>query len=549
MGKRQRDCTGCGAPVGIIGREFCCRCTARLKDTAARGICPECGKARVLQADTGRCITCSRTCRDCGHPVRSPHADLCGLCRRKADHEALKQDCPRCRRPGFLREDTGWCGHCSRPRQSKQPPRQCAECGQTRRHAGLGLCSACWQKHPDRPFIAAQNLTARLASPPSWLMNFAGHLADRHCVGRACTLLSTLGRLLADEHSNHPQALLERSRRPGRSMGPLARGLEEFFTHHGLALPTDHSERLATGRRQRRIDAVPQPLQAQVHAFASSMLRARQRALTAGTLPRTDTTIEAALAILRDLALFLAGPRGKAEWSLVDVHDIEAFLATAPKARERRLVVLRQFFRLARSHRIVLVDPTRQITSRRPSGFTGATVTLEQQRTLFRRWTSEPDVHPHEALLGLLALLHAASSREVRLLRLADLDHAARTVRLGKRPHPVPLDPVSWSALQRCLAHRDAQGTSNPHVMVTRVTKTGQQPASTAYLSHVLDPCGVPPRTLRCTRLADLVNTLDPKLVAATFGMAPEGVMIYLADHIDPGRLPEQGTPRQLENS
>ena len=26
MGKKQRDCAGCGAPVGIIGREHCCRC-------------------------------------------------------------------------------------------------------------------------------------------------------------------------------------------------------------------------------------------------------------------------------------------------------------------------------------------------------------------------------------------------------------------------------------------------------------------------------------------------------------------------------------------
>jgi hypothetical protein len=42
---------------------------------------------------------------------------------------------------------------------------------------------------------------------------------------------------------------------------------------------------------------------------------------------------------------------------------------------------------------------------------------------------------------------------------------------------------------------------------------------------------------LRCTRLADLVNTMDPKLVAAAFGMNPEGVMIYLADRVDDSRL------------
>jgi hypothetical protein len=44
---------------------------------------------------------------------------------------------------------------------------------------------------------------------------------------------------------------------------------------------------------------------------------------------------------------------------------------------------------------------------------------------------------------------------------------------------------------------------------------------------------------LRCTRLIGLVNTMDPKLVAA-FGMNTEGVLIYLADHVDHARLPER---------
>jgi len=34
---------------------------------------------------------------------------------------------------------------------------------------------------------------------------------------------------------------------------------------------------------------------------------------------------------------------------------------------------------------------------------------------------------------------------------------------------------------------------------------------------------------------------MDPKLVAAAFGMKPEGVLIYLANHVDDGRLPPTG--------
>jgi hypothetical protein len=55
---------------------------------------------------------------------------------------------------------------------------------------------------------------------------------------------------------------------------------------------------------------------------------------------------------------------------------------------------------------------------------------------------------------------------------------------------------------------------------------------------HVLDDCGFPPRMIRGTRMIELVNTLDPKLVSAAFGMDPQATLIYLADHVDAGRLP-----------
>jgi site-specific recombinase XerD len=434
----------------------------------------------------------------------------------------------------------GWCGICIKPRPVKDPPRVCNNCGQLRRHTGLGLCNACYQRHPDRPFIAGENLANRLDDPPVWLSEFVADLAASHCVGSSCQMIGVLGRILGDEHPNHPQAVLERARQPGRSMGSLARALEQFFTQRGLALPTDQAQQLAAGRRRRRVDAVPAPLRPAVADFSASMLHARERARRAGTRPRADGTIESALATVRDFADYLVTVRSKDDWSLVDVHDVEAFLAGHPRMRGRHLSVLRQFFKFARNNRNVLVDPTRGIPANRDRAFSGQTLTIDEQRVLFRRWTTGPDgdVHPHEALFGLFALLHGAASRELRGLRVADIDANNQTVRLGQRPHPVPLDPASWKVLQRCLTHRRQLRTDNPHLVVTRGTKALQGAASTAYCSHVLDPAGVAPHRLRVTRLADLVNTMDPKLVAAAFGMNPEGVLIYLADQVDTIRLP-----------
>ena len=80
-------------------------------------------------------------------------------------------------------------------------------------------------------------------------------------------------------------------------MGSLARALEAFFTERGLAIVTDQSDRLAAGRRQNRIDATRR-MRLGVSEFAGSMVNARERARRAGTRPRTDRTIETALAVV-----------------------------------------------------------------------------------------------------------------------------------------------------------------------------------------------------------------------------------------------------------
>jgi integrase len=304
-----------------------------------------------------------------------------------------------------------------------------------------------------------------------------------------------------------------------------------------LAFGLDQETRLANGRRQRRVDAVPTSLRPAVQAFAEHLVGSRERARRAGTRPRTDVTLEQTLSIVRDLARFIVSERAKQEWSIVEVGDIEAFLGQRPANRQRRLQASRQFFRWAQQNKAVLVDPTRDLPGIPRRGFSGQTLSLVEQRRLFRRWRSEPGVHPHEGLVGILALLHALSSVELRGLRVTDFDEVGCTLVVGQRPLPVPLDPVSVSMLERCLCHRASLGTSNPHVIVTTQTKTRSTAASTAYLGHVLDPAGVVPKRLRATRIVDLVMALDPKVASEALGMKAEGLVDYLADGVDAGRL------------
>jgi site-specific recombinase XerD len=418
------------------------------------------------------------------------------------------------------------------------PPKPCAQCGALARKSGGLLCGRCWQKHPDRARNQAANLADGLEDPPWWLAEFADFAAERHCMGRACVMITAVGRLLRDGASVNPQAMLERSRRPGRSAGALARTLEDFFVAHNLAFGLDQTARLAAGRRQRRIEGTPEPLRPAVQLFGEHLVRSRERAQRAGTHLRSDSTIESALANIRDLARFLVDEQDKNDWAAVQTTDIEQFLNAQPANRRRRLSNARQFFRWARRNKLVLVDATAAMTLTPRPGFTGRTLSLSEQRRLFRRWTaSRYDVHPHEAVVGVLALLHATTNAELRALRVDDINLSDRTMHVGGRPHRVPLDPASVAAVEACLAHRSALGTTNPHLIVTKVTKPRATPASAAYITHVLDPAAVSTKALRSTRLVDLLVSLDPKLVAHALGMNADGLLAYVADTVDPDRL------------
>lgn len=280
----------------------------------------------------------------------------------------------------------------------------------------------------------------------------------------------------------HPQTLLESI----DADVPLMRALEDFLTMNKLALPPDREERRAAARRQSRIDAVPAPLRPVLTGFAAYLVAGRDRARRTGTHPRGHATLEARLGAVRDFAQFLTSHRGKIDWATVDVGDVEAFLHAHPSRRANYLAGLRRFCRYAVRRRLMLIDPTKGLTGPQTMAFRGPTLPADRQRELFWRWSTDPEVHPHEAFVGLAALLHAATTQELQHLTDDDIDHNRRRIRLGRRPQPTPLDPWTWTALQRCLDHRKALISNNSHVLITMQTKATRATASDGYVKNTL---------------------------------------------------------------
>ncbi|TMR07591.1 hypothetical protein ETD86_51435 [Nonomuraea turkmeniaca] len=116
--------------------------------------------------------------------------------------------------------------------------------------------------------------------------------------------------------------------------------------------------------------------------------------------------------------------RGKQDWALVDGHDIETFLAAQPKNRPRRLQIARQFFRFAKSHKMVLVDPTSKLSAKAPhpgrsahplndlrppavhAGTSPSRTRVRNKRTVAQRTADNPVLHS--------PLHRAANAQDVR---------------------------------------------------------------------------------------------------------------------------------------
>ena len=93
-----------------------------------------------------------------------------------------------------------------------------------------------------------------------WLADFAAHAAARNCVGRSSLMIGRLRRMLAVVWTGQPAGTPRAGWPTGRSIGALARTLEEFFVDAGLAFPVDHAAQLSAGRRRRLVEETAEPL-------------------------------------------------------------------------------------------------------------------------------------------------------------------------------------------------------------------------------------------------------------------------------------------------
>jgi len=392
-------------------------------------------------------------------------------------------------------------------------PRSCGDCHQAAR--------------PERVHIwlsrRLDHLPAQLAD---WLVPLADELARLGHWKNVTRHLQRIEKAATLSDVTEPATVLAalRTTSQGQATATLA---GEFLARRGL-VPDDASARLFAWRHRHR-QRVPAPLRPTVDGYIEDLTAQQRRAALYGNPGLSDQTINNHLLFAVQLAHHVTS-RGISDWASASTSDIETFLTNNVSAR---LATARHFFAYARRRKLVLINPTLGIRRRQPKGYRGRLLTLDEQRELLRRWTSD-STDPRERVVGLLCLIHAASNTEVRHLKVTDVDLDNHTLRLGSRLHPVPLDPLSADALRAGLAHREQIATNNPHLLITHHNRLhDQRPCSVNYPNLLTRRSGVTTRTLRQTRLADLAHRYDPRVVADMIGITREAALHYLVGSVN----------------
>lgn len=204
-----------------------------------------CSLAGVLREETGQCVACSRFCDRCGHPVRSAGNRLCTGTAAAGPSGSRPNSSARAAASrvtcGRAPADAGR----ARARFHPNSHRGCRERGQPLRHAGPGLCSACWQRHPERPSSAASaSGTSSPIRPPGSRTSSRMSRPDSASPGPAASS-PTWADSWTTSPPTRPRPCWSDPEGPDGRWGPFAR--EDFFTIRALC-PAHRQGRTARRR-------------------------------------------------------------------------------------------------------------------------------------------------------------------------------------------------------------------------------------------------------------------------------------------------------------
>ena len=293
MGKRQRDCVECGAPVGFLDREHCCRCMRRRERAVVQTRCPGCGIRTALVTETGRCVLCSRRCRDCGGKVRFRGEVVCRPCQSVSTGSG-EVDVPALRQARLSAGSPPGGADLVRAGRPKDPPGSARTAVNYAATLGAACAGDAGSAIPTG-FVRGETLAARLVEPPDWLRSIRGSSGCVPVPGPRMCADHRTGAALLPETILQPSAAVARAVPPPGPLGGIAGTSAGSLLHRTwLAIVTDQSTDLPPGvDRTASMPPTGMRLGVSVRRFHGQRPRTRP---PCRHRPHTDRTIETALA-------------------------------------------------------------------------------------------------------------------------------------------------------------------------------------------------------------------------------------------------------------
>jgi integrase len=575
-----RVCGGCNQLRRHLAAGLCARCYRLSRTRHVR--CPACDQVRPIHFGD-RCERCKRraaaragACRSCGRHVQRLWSGRCRSCDQRA-RETVGA-CTDCLCWTFLL--SGRCRPCRLFRWGHQPGR-CPSCG---RHLPLGasgrcrLCQATSRATGTRPDAASgiqlfllvgtpadrrPPQPPRLARmPPVGLgqlrLTRAGAAPRRVPTARVSSAWPRLAQRLRDPAhrellatlTSHGQArgwseaTLQRTRRSlailfgsGAALdleAPLeaatvrqflverhltALRVVEFLADQGLVHVDDQA--VLDGWLTRRLQPLPDPIRAEVHAWVQAL---RGRGARAGR-PRKRTTIQG---YLRALQPALADWSARYQ-SLRQVTGDDVTAQLGPVTGPTRLLVLaamRSLFAALKARRLLFANPTTGLLGRRATPTPVLGLDPARRAGLLTRLD-----RPDERLVVLLAGVHALRSAQICALTLDAVDLAAGTLLVDGRTRR--LDALTLQQLHAWLGLRRRRwpATANPYLLVNQSTAGGLAPVTRGFVQAALQHVGTTAHQLRVDRLLAEVHATDgdPLKLVQLFGVSDPTAIHYCA--------------------
>lgn len=311
----------------------------------------------------------------------------------------------------------------------------------------------------------------------------------------------------------------------GRRATTIRRVLQ-FLSQCDMVIPDPGRRGEAAERAvEQRIEALPDPIAREMRRWVQ-VLRGQ------GRRPHPQFPFTTIRSYLNSLLPVLDGWAGHvASLREITSHDIREALDAQPPVTARNLLsALHSLFRALKQERLIFRDPARGISlpamRRLP-----APIPADQLRGLIDRTQS-----PMARLVVALVAIHGLGKLDTARLLAADLNLAAGwlTVRRdGSRHHTVYLDELTSSLAAEWLRERRLRWprTSNPHLLITRVTASDEHhpPVAHTVIEAIFTPLGLAPGQLRRDRILDEArHTADPVHLMTVFGVGAKTAMTYI---------------------